>query len=106
MNKVTLSWRDAKELTSACRAYTARAKEGEFTISSRVVPSTGDKVWIILKPSTRFLLEFTLQENSTTGEKYVNWARVNGPKLEQDAFLKLAGSIYTIETTNEEAPEF
>ena len=106
MNKVTLSWKDAKELTSACRAYTARAKAGEFVITSRIVPSTGDKVWQILKASTRFVLEFTLKANSTTGESYVNWARVSGPMKDQDEFLKLAESIFTTATQSEEAPEF
>jgi hypothetical protein len=106
MNKVTLSWRDSKELTKACREYTQRAKAGEFNISSRVVPSTGDKVWVILKPSTRFLLEFTLQPNSTTGELYVNWARISGPQKDQNEFLILAESVYAITTSSEEAPEF
>jgi hypothetical protein len=106
MSKTTLSWRDAKELTSACRNYTNRAKAGEFVITSRLVPSTGDKVWQIMKGSTRFFLEFTLKANSTTGESYVNWARVSGPIKDQDEFLRLAESVFVVDTQSEEAPEF
>jgi len=103
--KLTLSWKDNKELTTASRNF---MKEGNKVKNSYVVPSTGDTVYTVLEPKTRLFLEFTLKENQLTGEKYVNWARINGSDKHVNEFLVAAGSIFAATETAKDfvEPEF
>jgi hypothetical protein len=106
----TVSWRVAKGLTAACAQYTERVRAKELTFTTRKVKQDDgsfDTVYMYMKPSTRFMLEFTQQVNFNTGEKYVNWSRVSGPQADQDEFLKLAKYIFFQEESSEdELPDF
>jgi hypothetical protein len=105
MNKVTLSWRDSKTLTPACREFMRNANHVK---NSYVVAKTGDTVYTVLEPRTRLFLEFTLQVNRTNEEKYVNWARISGQESGINQFLHEAGSPLGATSTPETfvAPEF
>jgi len=94
--RLVLNWKENKDLTSASRTF---MKEGNKIKNSYVVPSTGDTVYTVLDRKTRLYLEFTLKENQLTGEKYVNWARVNGSDKDVNEFLAAAGSVFAATET-------
>jgi hypothetical protein len=103
--KLVLKWSEANELTSACRTF---MKVESNIKDSYIHPRTGDTIYTVLDRKTRLYLEFTLQENQLTGERYVNWARVNGSDKHVNEFLVAAGSIFAATETAKDfvEPEF
>jgi len=103
--KLTLGWRECKTLTPACREFMLNPNHVK---NSYVVARTGDTVYTVLEPRTRLFLEFTLQINQTSGEKYVNWARISGVESGVNQFLHEASSPLAATSTPETfvAPEF
>jgi len=83
-------------------------KEGDKVKGSRINPNNGDTIYTVLCKKTRLFLEFCLDENQLTGEKYVNWARINGSDKDVNTFLVAAGSIFAATETAKDfvEPEF
>ncbi len=90
-NKRGYSWAECSKLTERINTLRTQIKAGEFVYTgSRIHPTTGDEIFCALKPSVKFMVEFTFKLNSR-GEKYCNWFAMYGPTKEQEQFLKEAG---------------